>query len=370
MVRVLLVFLAIGVSLLVAGCGEGSSLGGTPTESPAVAPSRSPTASPGFSWEGNGKAKREVAYVDTGNSLWITHADGSEPRKIGDVACAGRLVAVSWAPTADRIGVKCFGRPSVMQIYDPDGGLVATIKGDAFTWSPAGTEIAIQTNEPSTPPVPRLSIVDLLSGQTEKLDMEAVLLGWPRANELLLGLNPVADPLSGAWFPQYDAAWYDRLTGETERLPGLDNGRQFWTAAGDDRAVVLTSAIDRPPRPGVGLAVYSLTTGTETPIPDAAIAYPSEGIPAEMLVVSSDTLEATWADWGAEPGIAIYQASLSGGGPSLIGRIDGLVVGLSDDELVLYNPRGREAILAVQDVESGSASEIGRGEIGAIALAR
>lgn len=192
----------------------------------------------------------------------------------------------------------------------------------------------------------------------------AILLDWPRSDQLLLGLNPISQ--SGAYFETYEANFYNLTTGTTARVQRFDDQQQFWMAPSVNKAVVLGGQITRKEGPGVQLAIYDISSGAETPLAGLAIAYGSSGIPPRNIVVSPAGDRLIWADGTVE--VAVWQAALDGSHAVLLGRLKGEILSISSDGLVLYSagpegPRG----LTIRDLLSGAETNWPQATTGAIA---
>lgn len=333
-------------------------------------PTPTPTPLSHEGWEGSPRAGRELAYVKEDGSIHVARADGSGHRLISQTPCAstGEAAAFSiqWSPPGDKFGLICWspeGYDGTLLVYDETGKLLRAAKGPtAFRWSPDGQRAAFQIGFPPPPETSTYSVrvLDLATSAVDLVAENAVLLDWPQPDRLLLGLNLQPDPGGLSVIGRYEAAWLDLSTGETERVPRLDRGAQFWTSPDGTRAVVLAGQAERP-QGGAILGVYDLTAGQETVIQGSAIGYPSEGIPRWRVAISPAGDEFYWADLA--DGERVYRASIDGSGLRNVADIQGNVIALSGDGLAAYWPlptgadRSNE-LLFVEDMETGARTEI------------
>lgn len=335
------------------------------------------SARPETGWEGNPRASRRIAYADAQMRLWTGSADGFDRRLIAERPCPSggeiKQQSLEWSPDGQMVSVICTNERGVepsrathsLAVYRLDGVRLTAVDGvNTYRWSPESRRIAYQTTEIlGSNPEARVRVFDVVSQVDRPVHDSAILLEWPRDDRLLLGLNPQHTDSDIFVFPRYEAAWFDVETGETERVPRLDNRAQFWMATGGQKAVVLSGQAQRKAG-GANLAVFDFRTGEETSL-HAAIGYPSEGIPKWMLAVSSAADRIFWGDFG-DSGIAIYTATLDGVARTLLARIPGTVLDVSGDGLVLYTPFENPGELRGLDALTGAETSISDRSLGAL----
>ncbi|MCH7999075.1 MAG: PD40 domain-containing protein [Chloroflexi bacterium] len=303
-------------------------------------------------------AVRQLAYVGTDEAIWLVNADGSGLQKFAEDVCDGRYssaaVAFTWSPTGDKLAVGCQNPDYSWSVIVLDEGGHPLARADGLVgiptrWSPDGKAVAYQSgqNLTSSTATYEVRVLDLMTFEDRKLADNAWLLDWPSPHRLLVGLN-VEDAGLGL---NYDAHWLNIITGETDPITRFDDMAQFWLSLDASKAVVIS------PNTGAMLAVYDLQTGSETPIPDSVIGYPSHGIPARQFAFSPDGTQFYWADASQEPAV-IYRANMDGSGLTRLGSVPSIFVTLSDEGLVAY-PLGEPPEVVVDDLQTGARAEVG-----------
>lgn len=315
--------------------------------------------------------QRRVAYIDPANALHVAEADGGD-QVIAQATCPkrGSKETPTWSPDTRRIAVTCGNRanaadrPSI-EVYAADGhGQPVVIDNvERYYWSPNSRRLAYQTADFNIEPYRAVvRIYDFDAGQDTLLNDNAVLLAWPRSDELLLGLDPQPATIMGdvVRFASFQANWYNLSAGATGRAPRFDNGQQFWIVS-PDKAVVLTGQSDRK-EGGATLGVYDLSTGNEVTLAGLAIRYPSEGIPRGNVQVSPFGNRFVWAD-GLSPAV-ISEAALDGSLATRLDEVAGFVQGLTWDGLVLYMTA--DSVLTLRDTHTGAETTWRDAVLGAI----
>lgn len=310
----------------------------------------------------SGRGSRQLAYLDSSGTLTVASADGSSRQTAATGVCGGAISGkneIAWSLDARLVAVACPGAAqgrSNIEIYRSDGaGLQGVVENVAsYAWSPDGHRIAYQTLDTSGGALmASVRLRDPDSGDDSLVRDDAILLDWPRPDEMLLGLNPVSQ--SGAYFETYEANFYNLTTGATARVQRFDNQAQFWMAPPGDKAIVLGKQITRKDSPGWQLAVYDIATGDERPLPGLAIAYGSESIPrGNVVVVPGGGAGFIWADYAAG-GVYISASSPDGSHAELLERLKGDVYSISADGMILYiaGPDGPPG-LTIRDPQSGA----------------
>lgn len=321
-----------------------------------------------------GRGGRELAYLDSSGTLYVASADGSLTKTIAQGVCGGTTTGkneVRWSADARRVAVQCAGSErgkSDIEIYRSDGtGPQGVVQGvSTYAWSPNGHRIAYQTlSMPGGVLTPAVRVRDVDSGEDSLVHDRAVLLGWPRLDEMLLGLNPAS--VSGAYFETYEAYFYNFATGAFSRVQRFDDQHQFWLAPSVNKAIVLGPQIPQKDGLGLQLAVYDITSGEETPLAGLAIAYGSSSIPPGNVVVSPLGDRFIWADYTTE--VAVSQSALDGSHATLLDRLKGAeITYLSPDGLVLYStgPDGPPG-LTIRDLLTGAETNWPEAVVGAVA---
>jgi len=320
-----------------------------------------------------GRGSRQLAYLDASGALTVASADGSSTRTVAQGVCKGTTTGkneVAWSADAQRIAVACAGSERGklnVEIYGADGsgprGLIEDVS--SYAWSPEGHRVAYQTTDASGGTLSAsVRVRDPDTGEDSLVTGNAILLDWPRPQELLLGLNPVSQ--SGAYFETYEASFYNITTGATLRVQRFDNQQQFWLAPPANRAIVLDGPANRKDAPGVRLAVYDIASGAETAL-GWGISYGAESIPRRNIVVSPGESDGfIWADFTT--GIQIAEGAPDGSHATLLDRLQGEIYSMSSDALVLYSPpAGGPAGLSIRDLVSGAETNWPQATTGAIA---
>ncbi len=322
-----------------------------------------------------GRAGREVAYLDSSGTLFVASADGGSTKTVARGVCGGATSGkneLTWSADIQLIAVRCAGSAqgrSNLEIYRSDGsGAQGVIENIAsYAWSPNGQRIAYQTlDAPGGVLTASVRLRDPDTGADSLVLDDAILLDWPRPDELLLGLSPTSQ--SGAYFETYEANFYNLATGASARVPRFDDQRQFWLAPPATKAIVLDGPAGRKDAPGTQLAVYDIASGAETILTGWAISYGSESIPHQNIVVSpGDSDGFIWADYGVQ-GLAILQGAPDGSHATLLDRLGGEIRSISADGLVLYSPGpGGPPGLTIRDLLSGAETNWPEATTGAIA---
>ncbi len=323
------------------------------------------------------RADRKVAYVDTFGALHVARADGAEDAVIGPSICGGTGIGKlrpTWSTQADRVTVPCglfgtSGQPYV-EIYDATtpGDPVVVQNVSSYSWSPTDNRIAYQTADINgDPPVAVVRMFEVDSGQDTLLKDNAILMDWPRQDEILLGLNPQSATVMGDVVPfhNFEANWYNLSTGETERVQRFDNHQQFWISAPANEAVVLGEQSNRK-EAGVTLGVYDLATGQETALEGLAVSYGSDFIPQENIQTSPTSASFVWADYGFRTGVVVSEAALDGSQATLLDdHVPGFIQSLSSDGLALFNTY--DPPLVLRDTKTGAETTWQNAITGAIA---
>jgi len=349
LVFVLIVLLAFACN----GDGE-TPRTATPGPSPDATPTATATATPTAT-----ATAAQIAYVAADGTIWLANADGSGRVRLNGGCPQARWLA--WSPTGDALVCRRFEPPSVSSavVIDLSRDQVREIDDVSVViygffpldvvWSPDGQRLAYWATDGS------LKVTHLAEGTDWVVTPNGSPLAWPFSERLIAAL----DYHDGQLVPRYEAHWLNLETGDTTRIPRLDDFAEFWLSP-DGRRAVLLAGPGSAEAGGADLLIYDLQTGEERPILGSVISYPSEFIPRGQLAISADGTKLYWADASSGPS-AIYQANMDGSGLTRLGTVPELFVTLSSDGLVAYAIPGRDGVpatIVVEHLEAGTRTEV------------
>lgn len=343
----------LGLALLVActQTEESTARLATPSPSPRAITTSAPVP------KGESVPATQLAYIGADGALWLVNADGSGRVRLGGQCRGARWLA--WSPAGDALACRRMNyqaQTSTIQVTDLAGNTIREID-DVFgivyswwppgiVWSPQGDSIAYRARDGS------LKLANLKGGEGVTVAPNGIPLAWLQAERLIVGLGVRETGL----LPSYEAYWLDLQGGPQERIPRLDNSRQFWLAPDGMRAVIVSGPA-RMEQGGAPLAVYDLENNQERPIINSAISYPSESIPIGQLAISVDSTRVYWAN-----DRVVYRANMDGTGVTELGRVAGDRVRLSRNGLsasVVGTQVGSVREIVVEDLEAKTSANIG-----------
>jgi dipeptidyl aminopeptidase/acylaminoacyl peptidase len=156
---------------------------------------------PSFSTDGQWLAYLETTTNPsdeaTSSTLWMAHADGSDPHMVGGLS---NVESLGWSPHHDVFGVLAgpessqipCGYPTTLQLASPDGGLQGLVRARGIVgaaWSPDGNQIAVSATGAQVPSTTTLETYPI-SGGSPTL--------WASTTESPLNGLTVMDP--AAWW--------------------------------------------------------------------------------------------------------------------------------------------------------------------------
>lgn len=397
--------------VLAAACG-GDDGGGSPTPSPAVtatpratATAAAPTASatPTATVSSGGE---QLAYSD-GEDIWLINADGSGQRRLTEGGRCALAAGPFWSRRGDKIACVSGGTEEApltkIAVFDLEGQTLAQPEHEAwlgsFAWSADDRHFVYSIAEGETLATSRVSLVigDAESPATVRLEdaqderwspdgtqlaylkstgeeLTIYDLGSGKDRPLGTGLQPLAWALGGKsllvaanYQPQdvgatYEASLLDPASGETTRVPELDNGTQFWLSRDGQTAAFLAGPAERA-EGGVTISMLDLTTREVTAVEGAVIGYPSEGIPPGHIAFSPDGAYLYWIDVVAtsdqDLSGTIYRARSDGSELTQLATVKATLFAFSADRtMVLYSDG---SALWVAGVDGGGARSLVEG---------
>lgn len=383
--------LLIALALLALACGgDGLPPASSPTPSPAVAqPSPSPEATRTPTLEPLVEA---LAFIRDGD-VWLINADGSDERRLNlsDVqslswVSSDELAVVTGAEPPDHLLVDLEGNVRELPFsaggsWSPDGNrylvpvdqqtilfnrdgtevvrlqvgpssssgpvALSTVLGvpPGAVWSPDGDRIAYRDASDGS-----LVIFDLSTGMSENKFHEVRLLDWLPDGSILVASNYTPRNFDAL----YEARVLDLVSGQSVRVPALDNSAVFWLSP-DRRKAAFTAGPAERPESGHAISILDFATGEVTPIEGAAISGGTHRIPDSFLAFSPNGTHIYFAD-EIRNQVTVYSARIDGQEIASLGMFPTVVVSFSPDvQHVAY--QGRRA-LSVAEVDGSGVREL------------
>jgi len=289
----------------------------------------------------------QLVYIHPDGGLWVASPDGAYNRRLTD-RCPGNQI--KWSPDGEFLACSYFS----MAIFNAEGHEVwrrdhsIDAPGIMFLeWAPDSRRLAFRDADGA------IHIVHVADGTDQIVKSDALPLGWVGGNTLLVGLNVQDSEGPSAY--TYETHLLNIETGESTSAPYFD-GKRFWVSPGGDRVVVLTGTGSED----VGLAVYDVATGIETPVQSVGISYPSEGIPNRSISFSKDGTKFFAASAQSAGPTTIFTCAIEASGCEVFGSVPGVLLTISDEGFVAYlTPGGIPETLHIADLATGATATLG-----------
>ncbi len=340
-----LIALALSALLLAIACGGDGS---TPTPSPTPSPSvgqLSPTSEPTPTPE---PAVETLAFIRDGD-VWLINADGSDERRLNlsDVqslswVSSDELAVVTGAEPPDHLLVDLEGNVRELPFsaggsWSPNGNrylvpvdqqtilfnrdgtevfrlqvgtssssgpvALSTVLGvpHGAIWSPDGGKIAYRDASDGS-----LVIFDLSTGMPANTFPKLRLLDWLSDESIVVASNYTPRNFDAL----YEARLLDLVSGQSVRVPVLDNSAVFWLSPNREKAVFTAGRAGRPEF-GHAISILDFATGEVTPIEGAAISGGTHRIPSSFLAFSPNGTRIYFAD-DIRNQVTVYSAGIEG----------------------------------------------------------